>query len=67
VEVTVGSAGTEIFVGTNKVAFVVICEDLGWLEVTVASVGTETFVGSATASRRRWGIYIVMYTYDNLE
>jgi hypothetical protein len=37
------------------------------VEVIVGSVDTETFVDSETASRQRWSIYIVMYTYDNLE
>jgi hypothetical protein len=31
---------------TNEVDFVVICEDLDWLEVTLGSVGAEIFVGS---------------------
>jgi hypothetical protein len=29
---------------TDEVVFVVVCEDLGWLEVTVDSVDTETKV-----------------------
>jgi hypothetical protein len=56
VEVTLGSVGAEIFVGsvgTDEVDFVVICEDLGLVEVIVGSVDTETFVDSETASRRR--------------
>ena len=48
-EVTVGSAGTEIFVSTNEVAFVVICEDLGWPEV--AATSTEISVDSIGADK----------------
>ena len=43
-EVTLGSVGAEIFVGsvdTDEVDFVVICEDLGLVEVTVGSVDTD--------------------------
>ena len=32
-----------LYTTTDEVDFVVVCEDLGWLEVTVASVSTETF------------------------
>jgi hypothetical protein len=58
----VDSVDTETFTVTDEVVFLVVCKDLGWLEVTVDSLGTETFVGSETAPRRRWGIYIVMYS-----